>query len=251
MKRNGNVVLVTGGGTGIGLALAAKLLREGNEVIICGRTTSSLEEARRHYPGLAILVADVSSEDGRKKIVEVIQRDFPKLNVLINNAGVSFVTSIKQPDFISKLESEVAVNLVAPLALAHALLPLLEQQPQATVINVTSGYAYLPSSRMSGYSASKAGLRAATSALRFQLRNTNVRVVEVAPPSVDTAMARGLPGMTPALFAEKVFSKLVKGKNEIVIGASRLAKLLSRLSPQLGVKIMNDGEERNPAYVKA
>ena len=143
MKRNGNVVLVTGGGTGIGLALAVKLLREGNEVIICGRTTSSLEDARRHYPGLDILVADVSSEDGRQTIVEVT------------------------------------------------------------------------------------------------------------PPSVDTAMARGLPGMTPALFAEKVFAQLVNGKNEIVIGASRLAKLLSRLSPQLGVKIMNDGEERNPAYVKA
>ncbi len=246
MKRSGNTILITGGGTGIGLALAEIFLNKGNEVIICGRTRKTLNEASKKFPKLNTIVADVSSQSGREGLTAEIAHRFPKLNILVNNAGIYSITNIMQTNYITTLENELATNLVAPLALIQQLLPTLEKQSDATIVNVTSGYVFVPSAQSSAYSASKVGLRAITQGLRFKLRNTSIRVVEVVPPAVDTQMNKGknISLITPELFAQKVYNGLVNRQDEIVVGVSKLAKLLSRLAPKFGFNKMNTDEEK-------
>ncbi len=252
MKRSGNTVLITGGSAGIGLALAETFLNEGNEVIICGRTWATLDEVQKRFPGIHIIVADISLPAGREALAAEIASRFPKLNVLVNNAGIYSITSFKEPNYISNLEAEIATNLLAPIALIHQLLHILEKQSDATIINVTTGFVFIPSAQASGYSATKSGLRAFTQSLRFMLRNSSIRVVEVIPPAVDTQMNKNkkISKMTPARFAQKVFKGLIDRQDEIVVGVSRLAKILSRLAPKFGFNKMNTDEEKQHRAVE-
>jgi uncharacterized oxidoreductase len=245
MKKEGNTVLITGRGTGIGLALAEVFLKEGNDVVICGRTKATLDEAQKRFPELHTIIADVSNPLGREVLVDAITKRFPKLNILINNAGIFNITDFKQANYISILEAEIATNLVAPIALIQLLLPIIQKQSDPTIVNVTTGYVFIPSAQASGYSASKSGLRAITQGLRFELRNST-RVVEVIPPVVDTQMNNRIKNskMAPENFAQKVFKRLVNGDNEIVIGVSKLAQILSRIAPKFGVKKVNTDEEK-------
>jgi uncharacterized oxidoreductase len=246
MERSGNTILVTGGGTGIGLALVEILLKEGNEVIICGRTKATLDDAQRRFPKLNILIADLSNEVGREAIKSEVSRRFPKLNVLINNAGICSVTDIMNPDYIPTLERELATNLIGPVALIQLLMPILDKQKGSTIVNVTSGYVFIPSVQSSAYSLSKSGLRTITQSLRFQLDQKMIRVVEVIPPAVDTQMNKGknVSLMTTKLFAKKVFKGLIDDDDEIIVGVSILAKLLSRIAPKFGFKKMNMDEKK-------
>jgi len=245
MKKGGNTVLITGGATGIGLALAQVFLKEGNEVVVCGRTKATLDEAQKRFPKLNTIVADVSDPVGREVIVDEIIKRFPKLNILINNAGIFNITDFRQENYISILEAEIATNLVAPIALIQLLLPIIQKQLNPTIVNVTTGYVFIPSAQASGYSASKSGLRVITQGLRFELRNS-VRVVEIIPPIVDTQMNSRIKNskMTPEDFAQKVFKRLVNGDDEIVIGVSKIAQILSRIAPKFGVNKMNTDEEK-------
>jgi uncharacterized oxidoreductase len=249
MKQSGNTVLITGGSAGIGLAFAQKFLKEGNEVIICGRTKATLDEAQKRLPKLHSIVADVSSEAGRASLATEVKNRFPKLNVLVNNAGIYSITDIFHENYISTLQSELNTNLVAPIALIQQLMPVLEKQSEPIIVNVTSGYAFIPSAQSSAYSASKVGLRAITQGLRFQLRHTPMRVVEVVPPAVDTQMNAGkkIDLMSTEKFAQEVFKGLVKGNDEIVVGMSKIGKLLSRLAPKFGFNKMNGDEDKQGA----
>lgn len=241
MKRSCNTVLITGGGSGIGLALSEIFLKEGNEVIVCGRTKARLEEAQRRLPELTIFVADLSDSKGREALRIEVDRRYPNLNVLINNAGIYSITDIMHPNYISTLESELSTNLIAPVALIQQLMPILERQDEATIVNVTSGYVFIPSAQSSAYSASKMSLRAITQSLRFQLNKNSIRVVEVIPPAVDTQMNQGkdVSMISTAQFAKEVFKGLTNGDEEIVVGLSKMAKLLSRIAPKFGFKKMN------------
>jgi uncharacterized oxidoreductase len=246
MKRSGNTVLITGGGTGIGLALVEAFLKEGNEVIICGRTKATLDDAQKRFPQLNTIVADLSNPKGRETLTTEIRSRFPKLNVLVNNAGICSVTDILHPSYLTTLESELATNLIAPVALIQQLLPILSEQHDATIVNVTSGYVFIPSVQSSAYSVSKNGLRTITQSLRFQLHKTSIRVVEVIPPAVDTQMNKGknISLVKTEVFAQKVFKGLINGDEEIVVGISKVAKLLSRIAPKFGFKKMNTDEKK-------
>tara|TARA_R110002020_G_scaffold207732_1_gene413335 strand:- start:217 stop:969 length:753 start_codon:yes stop_codon:yes gene_type:complete len=248
MEGSGNTVLITGGSAGIGLALAETFLSERNDVIICGRTKSTLDKVQERLPKINTIIADVSTKVGRESLTTEITNRFPKLNILVNNAGMYSIKDFKESNYISNLEAQLATNLVAPMALIQQLLNILEKNSEAIVVNITSGYVYIPSAQSSAYSASKSGLRAITQGLRFKLRNSNVRVVEVIPPAVDTQMNRGknIALMSSELFAQKVFKGLVNGQDEIVVGVSKVAKLLSRLAPKFGFNKMNrdEGKQR-------
>ncbi|MBB5638350.1 putative oxidoreductase [Pedobacter cryoconitis] len=246
MKRSDNTVLITGGATGIGLALAEIFLKEGNEVIICARTKANLDDAQKRFSQLHIIVADVSTMEGRKVLTTEVNNRFSKLNILINNAGAYSITDIMDSNYIETLQTELATNLVSPVALIQQLMPVLETQTDAIIVNVTSGYVFIPSAQSSAYSASKVGLRAITQSLRFQLKKTLIRVVEVIPPAVNTKMNKGknISLMTTELFAHKVFKGLIYGEDEIVVGVSKLGKLLSRIAPKFIFKKMNTDEEK-------
>ena len=218
MQISGNTLLVTGGGSGIGLALAKRFLARGNTVILCGRRADALAAAKRETPAFETLQGDVATETGRIAIADEARARFPQLNVLLNNAGIQQRPApLLQPQDWSAHRAEIATNLDAPLHLTMLLLPHLAKAPHGAVINVTSGLAFVPLAAMPTYCLTKAALHSFTQSLRHQLRDTKIAVVEIAPPAVNTDL--GGPGLhtfgvTLDAFADHAFAKLEAGETE-------------------------------------
>lgn len=189
MEISGHTVLVTGGATGIGYAMAESFLAAGNEVIICGRREERLLAAQKHHPDFHIKVANVAEEADRRALLEWITANFSTLNILVNNAGVQrdidFTKGIAE--FLAG-ENEITINLEAPIVLSGLFIPHLARKKEAAIINVSSGLGFVPAARMPVYSATKAGMHAFSLALRQQLLKTGIKVFEVVPPAVDTEL---------------------------------------------------------------
>lgn len=241
MLRSGNQILITGGATGIGLELAKLFVADGNQVAICGRDRDRLEAANHSVPQLRTVVADISKEDDRQRLRETMDAECPNLNVLINNAGTLKVCDLKDPSYLLQLQDEIATNFFGPLSLTSHMLPRLRAQPSAFVVNVTTGYVFIPSAKTAPYSATKTALHVMTRALRYQLRDTGVRVVEVMPPAVDTQMASHYKGskMSAENAARRIHRRLLKKKPEIVVGISRLSQFLGAAFPELSFRLLN------------
>ncbi|MFT3987297.1 SDR family oxidoreductase [Aestuariivirga sp.] len=189
MQMTGNTILITGGSSGIGRALAEAFHAHGNQVIITGRRKALLNEVSAAHPGITAMELDVEDPKAIAAFAREVTARFPKLNVLINNAGImrhELLTS-DQVD-VSIAEATVATNLLGPMRLSAALLPHLKAQPQATIITVSSGLAFVPRADYPAYCATKAAIHSWSQSLRFQLRNTSVRVLELAPPYVQTEL---------------------------------------------------------------
>ncbi|MGD0154186.1 MAG: SDR family NAD(P)-dependent oxidoreductase [Thermacetogeniaceae bacterium] len=189
MKMSGNTVLITGGSTGIGYALAEYYLDAGNEVIICGRREKRLLEAQANHPGLHIKVCNVADEAERRALLEWTTTNFSSLNILVNNAGVQRdIDFTKGIDEFLAGENEIRINLEAPIVLSGLFIPHLTGKMEPAIINVSSGLGFVPSGRMPVYSATKAGIHAFSMALRKQLVPLGIKVYEVVPPAVDTEL---------------------------------------------------------------
>ncbi len=187
MKTTDNTLLITGGGSGIGRALAEAFHALGNQVIISGRTRKTLDETTLANPGMKSLTVDMTDAASIRNFAARLAEEFPRLNVLINNAGIMRPENLLSPEFDpADAEATILTNLLGPIRLTTALLPLLRQQPHATVMNVTSGLAFVPFTIAPTYSATKAALHSYTESLRDQLRETPVEVIELAPPYVAT-----------------------------------------------------------------
>jgi len=191
MTPNGNTILITGGTSGIGRELAREFHDRGNAVIIAGRRQTLLDEITAAHPGMAGYVLDVEDADSIAAFAARVAADHPALNVLINNAGVMIPEDVTAASALAVAEQTVAINLLGPIRLTSALLPHLLAQPKATLVNVTSGLAFVPLAATATYSATKFGLHAYTEALRHQLRNTSLEVIELAPPGVQTDLMPG------------------------------------------------------------
>lgn len=189
MKMTGNTILVTGGGSGIGRALAERLHDRGNGVIVAGRRRAALDEVIAGREGMAALELDVADAGSIAAAIAEITERFPDLNVLVNNAGISrsedLTTEVWDLDLA---EATIATNVTGVLRLTGALLPLLRRRPEAAVITTTSGLAYVPLASHPTYSATKAFLHSWIQSLRHQLRETDVEVLELSPPYVQTEL---------------------------------------------------------------
>ena len=189
MNPTGNTILITGGGSGIGRGLAEAFHKAGNQVIIAGRRKSVLDETTAANPGMRSLTLDIENPDDFQRFVAEVKAEFPALNVLLNNAGIMKMEKLEEGvDNLPIAESIVATNLLGPLRLTAALLPVLQAKARSTVINVTSGLAFVPMAATPTYCATKAALHSWTQSLRFQLRGTSVEVLELAPPYVQTEL---------------------------------------------------------------
>jgi uncharacterized oxidoreductase len=233
MKTSGNTVLITGGGSGIGLALTEALVRRGNQVIICGRRRDRLTAVHARIPGVYFRVCDVSRERSRQALVDWLLSEFRKLNVLVNNAGIQRqVNFLKGPKDLREADNEIATNLEAPIHLSAQLLPHLRKKKEAAIVNISSGLAFTPLAVVPVYCATKAAIHSWSLSLRHQLRNTSVRVFEVAPPMVATELSgeRSRPEVSDhVMSAEAVAAGVLKalGKNQYEVALGAAANLLA------------------------
>jgi uncharacterized oxidoreductase len=187
MKLVNNTILITGGATGIGRALAETLQAAGNEVIIAGRRLGLLEAVRAANPGMKSATLVITNPESIQRLAEKMGRELPRLNVVIQNAGI-MRTETLQSGSVADAEAMVATNLLGPIRLTAALLPVLKEQPEAAIMTVSSGMAFLPWAMTPTYSATKAAIHSYTQSLRLQLRDTSVQVLELIPPYVQTEL---------------------------------------------------------------
>jgi uncharacterized oxidoreductase len=224
-------VLVTGGATGIGFALAERYLDAGAEVLICGRRAEALDAARVRHPRLHTFVCDVSHRAQREALVEWALGTSPALDTLVNNAGIQRRVKLAEPEPWTSTEQELTINLAAPIHLTQLLLPHLLKEPRATIVNVTSGLAFAPLAMVPIYCATKAAMHSFTLSLRQQLTGTTVRVVELIPPAVDTDL--GGPGLHKfgvplAELADATFDRVLAGEAEVAHGFAQQSSRASR-----------------------
>ncbi|KGT95054.1 DltE [Erwinia typographi] len=187
MQLTGNTILITGGGSGIGRALAEALHAAGNSIIIAGRRKEVLDETVAANPGMYAAVLDIDSHESILRVASTLKTAHPKLNVVLHNAGIMRAENLKSGD-ISVAEAEITTNLLGPIRLTAALIEHLLAQPHAAILTVSSGLAFLPLSLTPTYCATKAAIHSWTQSLRYQLRETSVQVTELVPPLVQTEL---------------------------------------------------------------
>lgn len=187
MQTTGNTILITGGGSGIGRALAEAFHARGNQVLVAGRRRAALDEVAAAHPGMRAVVLDVGDAGAIERAARQLRSEHPALNVVIHSAGIMRAESI-QSGALGDAEATVATNLFGPIRLNAALLPLLAAQPRATIMTVSSGLAFVPLANTPTYGATKAAIHSYTQSLRYQLRHTAVEVLELIPPYVQTEL---------------------------------------------------------------
>jgi uncharacterized oxidoreductase len=187
MKLTGNTIFITGGGSGIGRALAESLHKLGNQVIISGRRQNALDEVTTANPGMKSITLDIEDPASIAAAAAQLTRDFPRLNVLLNNAGIMRPEKIQDAQ-VADAEAIVTTNLLGPIRMTAALMPHFLKQPSATIINVSSGLAFVPLALTPTYCATKAAIHSYTESLRYQLQGTSIKVLEIIPPWVATEL---------------------------------------------------------------
>lgn len=198
MNITGNTILITGGGSGIGRALAEALHKAGNQVVIAGRREQLLHEVTTASPGMEALLLDIQDKDDVAAFARQAVESFPALNVVIHNAGIMRSEAVAAGDFLDTAEDTIATNLLGPIRLTAALLPHLLKQERAAILTVSSGLAFVPLATTPTYSATKAAIHSWSMALREQLKATSVEVIEIAPPYVQTELLGPQQAVDPA-----------------------------------------------------
>jgi uncharacterized oxidoreductase len=188
MKLSGNTILITGGTSGIGLGFAEEFHKLGNKVIICGRRADRLAEITKKHEGIIAKQVDISKSNEREMLADWAITNYPEINILINNAGVQLNANFLKGIEINKLNQEVETNFTAPVHLTSLFVKHLMQKPSAAIINISSGLAFAPLAFLPVYCATKAAIHSFTKSLRFQLKDSSVKVFEIAPPAVDTEL---------------------------------------------------------------
>lgn len=240
------VVLITGGGSGIGAGLAGAFHARGAQVIVAGHRRERVEAVAARHPGMHAEVVDVADPQQVAELAVRVRDRWPRLTTVINSAGIQHLFDFAEPGPVdpAELGREVDVNLKGTIYVVNALLPLLQAQPRSRLVNVGSGLGYVPLAAAPIYSATKAAVHSYTIALRRQLRDSSVQVVELIPPVVATDLHRNLDQTPPRAmeldaFVDAAMAGLDAGRDEIVVGLAKALQILSRAAPSLGLKIVN------------
>lgn len=233
MKKSGHTILITGGSSGIGFALSKQFIKAGNTVIVCARNVDHLECAASELPGLITHRCDLTIEADRTELADWLLSEFRGLNIIINNAGIQNYISFASTQDPKTIIGEIDINLTAPIILTTLFIPHLKSKRDSVIVNISSGLAFAPLAFMPVYCATKAALHSFTMSLRHQLRDFGIRVVEMIPPMVDTALrsegrrsrSRSAHGsgshmMSPDEFAEEAVRRFFEGEDEIAVGAA-------------------------------
>ncbi|WP_144140263.1 SDR family oxidoreductase [Paraburkholderia sp. BCC1884] len=224
MKLSGNTIFITGGASGIGRGLAEALHRKGNKVIISGRRKALLDEVAKANPGIDTIELDVTNADQIARVARTLIARYPTLNVVFNNAGIMPFDDITGPLDDAQAVHLVNTNLLGPVRVSGAFVEHLKTQPESAIINTSSVVAYIPMAMSALYSATKAAIHSYTLSQRFALRNSSVRVLEIAPPWVDTDLVfkSGDPrAMQPEAFIAETMKLLEEATSEVVVESAR------------------------------
>jgi Short-chain dehydrogenase involved in D-alanine esterification of lipoteichoic acid and wall teichoic acid (D-alanine transfer protein) len=248
MEMYSNTILITGGTSGIGFDLAAQLLQLGNTVIITGRDQSKLDLAQKKLPNVHTFQCDVSDPKAISDLYEKVTGQFPELNFLVNNAGVMRTLNLHDREVdLEDITSEIDINLSGSIRMVNQFLSHLKTKKSAAIMNVSSVLAFVPYPVAPVYCATKAGVHSFTQSLRVQLKNTNIKVFELAPPTTKTPLLRALDGyeikgvqpMDSGDLVMYTIKSLEKDRFEILPGSSGLLKFMSRAVPQYIVKLLS------------
>ena len=242
MKQSNNTVLITGGSSGIGLEFAKRLIENQNTVIICGRSSEKLEQAKKEVPDVHTFQCDVSKQSDCEKLFKWVTLKFPNLNILCNNAALVHKTQfISDNEMIEKAELEVKTNYLAPVILSKIFLPHLITKADSEIIFVTTGLIYAPKAVYPIYCSTKAAVHSFTQTLRMQLKD-RIKITEVMMPAVDTPFHNG-PAPKISIPVEEAIKGMLKGlyngKDEIKVAGVRMLYRMSRIVPSLAVKLIN------------
>ena len=241
MKLTDNTILITGGSSGIGFEMARQFLDRDNKVIITGRDEKKLHDAQQQLGGVTIIRNDVSNPDDIKKLYQQVVEDFPDLNILINNAGILQTLNLRDSNLsAADLTREIDINLKGTLLMNNIFLPLLRYNNNPAIVNVSSGLAFVPLPIAPVYCSTKAAIHSYTLSLRAQLRNSGVKVFELAPPLTKTEMIggfaeediKGVPIMPVADMVAIFLKGLTKDKHEIRPGLANQLRFMSRFFPK-------------------
>jgi uncharacterized oxidoreductase len=245
-RESNHTVFITGGGSGIGMGLAKAFHSRGDQVIIGGRSQKKLEEVTSRHPGMEMILIDVASPASISKYFIELAQLYPMLDTVINNAGVQEVIDFSSEQLIPDelLSREIDINLKGLIRVSAAALPLLRKQPKARLINIASSLAYIPRIAWPIYSATKAAVHSFTLSLREQLKRTNISVIEIIPPVVETDLHNAQSTRPPgALKLDAFVTAAMKGleaeRLEIPIGRAKLLRMESRMAPRFFFRMNN------------
>ena len=244
MKLTNNTILITGGSSGIGLAMAKKFYEIGNKVIIVARDKQKLNEVKTQIPEIEIFQCDLTKQIDMDELIVFIEQQYPNLNMLFNNAAIQYNYSfLTEPNLINKIDYEIRANLISTIKLCSLLLPILLKNENSAIVNISSGLAISPKKSAPVYCATKAAIHNFTKAFRYQMEETNLTIFEIIPPLVDTAMTegRGKGKISPEQLVDEFIKDFKNNKVESYIGKSKLLKLISRIAPKLADRILKNG----------
>lgn len=245
-----NIILITGGATGIGFALA-KALSANNTVISIDRNAAKIAKLKSALPKVESLQGDVTISADLDNALAAIEKKHGKIDLLINNAGIGRMFNFpgaSEQELFESVTAEMNINYVAPIMLSKKAMPLLKKSSSPTIVNISSGLAYVPVAMLGSYCASKAAIHFVTMSMRHQLAPHKIRVVEVLPPVVDTDMGKApVKKMAPDDFAKDMISRLEKGQDKMNIGQTAGLQTFTRMMPDYAFKALNKQADSMPA----
>lgn len=230
MKMQGDTIFITGATSGIGKGLAEAFHKLGNQVLISGRREDRLRSISAANPGMKHFILDVTDPASIHSVAHAVIQQFPALNVVINNSGIQRRHNFSDGASVNDaaMVAEIQTNLLGLIRVTAEFLPLLKKQAGATLVNVSSGLAFIPMPAFPVYCASKAAVHSFTLTLRQQLKNSGVKVIEIIPPYVATELGGGMPAPAGALhqmslenFVAEAMRELAGDEDEIAIGGAK------------------------------
>jgi uncharacterized oxidoreductase len=245
MDLKNSTILITGGTSGIGLELVKQLTEQGSTIIVTGRKQEALDDTKKRFPKIHVIQSDVCEPQDIKRLYEEVTKQYPDLNIIVNNAGEMRLLDVQDGSKdLENITREIDINLTGTIRMVHQFLPHLIKKRTAAIVNVSSAIAFMPYSTAPVYSASKAGVHAYTLALRLQLDKTSVRVFELVPPGVNTNLQNDWvlpPNPSQMMEVDKLVRVAIKGllkdKPEIKPFLVNVVKFLSRLMPNQLIKL--------------
>ncbi len=245
MKISGNTILITGGASGIGYEMAKEFIKRKNTVIVTGRNEQKLQKAKKELNGLITFKSDVSNPNDVKELYDQVAKDYPELNILINNAGVMYTIDLQKHKLsATDLTKEIDNNVKGTIWMNDAFISLLKKNKNTATVTVSSGLAFVPLAISPIYCASKAALHSYTLSLREQLRNTDIKVFELAPPATETELLKNfkesdMKGIS-LMSVQNMVAGFMKGFEndtyEICPGQSSQLRFMSRFFPSFILK---------------